>query len=153
MKKSRIKDKDIPVFIWRIDLSMLIFPAVVIILLVGAFSRLAAVILSGASALAYILTMIFYIPLYNKNMKYTADERAIVIHKGVFYKRNAVIPVSSIQYCILLQGYIQKYFGRCTVAVMLAGSLTFIRQIPLSEGKRLVTLAQKNEQVGGESDG
>ena len=109
-------------------------------------------IFSRAAAAAYILAIIFYIPLYCRNLNYTFDKKIITVKKGVLYKRTSVLPVSSVQYCVVMQGLLQKRFRRCSVFLMLAGSFIIISQLKLSDGEALVS-ALREMQSGGDENG
>lgn len=136
--RSKMRISPAAVIIWRIDLTLLMIPLGLIIVIIGAFMPVLAAVLAIAAAAAYIFGMVFYIPMYCKNLVYTFDDNFITVKKGIIYKRNALIPVSSVQYCILVQGILQKRFKRCTVALMLAGSFILISQIKINEGKLLI---------------
>ena len=153
--KSKMRISPAAMIIWRIDLTLLMVPVGLLITLIGAFLPVLAAILGIAAAAAYIFCMIFYIPLYCKNLRYTFYDNIITVKKGLIYKRTAVIPVSSVQYCILVQGVLQKRFKRCTVALMLAGSFILISQIKISEGEILVEYLrslQVNEEKKKDTD-
>ena len=136
--KPRVRISPAAVIIWRIDLTLLMIPLGIILILIGAFVPVLAAVLGIAAAAAYFFGMFFYIPMYCKNLIYTFDDKYITIKRGIIYKRHAMIPVSSVQYCILVQGVLQKRFKRCTVVLMLAGSFMLISQIKLNEGRLLV---------------
>ena len=152
--KPKIRVSRTAVIIWRIDLTILMIPVALVIVLIDAFFPVIAGVLGVAAVIVYAVTMIFYIPMYCRSLSYTFEKNnIIVVRKGVFYKRSAVVPISSIQYCVIIQGLMQKCFKRCTVALMLAGSFVFVRQISLSEGEELVAFLNEDDSGGGEEDG
>ncbi len=151
--KPKIRVSRTAVIIWRIDLTILMIPVALVIVLIDAFFPVIAGVLGVAAVIVYAVTMIFYIPMYCRSLSYTFEKNNIVVRKGVFYKRSAVVPISSIQYCVIIQGLLQKRFKRCTVALMLAGSFILVRQISLSEGDELVAFLNEEDPGGGEEDG
>ena len=151
--KPKIRVSRTAVIIWRIDLTILMIPVALVIVLIDAFFPVIAGVLGVAAVIVYAVTMIFYIPMYCRSLSYTFEKNNIVVRKGVFYKRSAVVPISSVQYCMIIQGLMQKRFKRCTVALMLAGSFILVRQISLSEGDELVAFLNEEDPGGGEEDG
>ncbi len=150
--KSKIRVSRTAVIIWRIDLTLLMLPVALLIMLIGVFFPVIAAIIGIAAAAAYILAIIFYIPLYCRNLNYTFDKKIITVKKGVLYKRTSVLPVSSVQYCVVMQGLLQKRFRRCSVFLMLAGSFIIISQLKLLDGEALVS-ALREMQSGGDENG
>ena len=80
--KSKIRVSRTAVIIWRIDLTLLMLPVALLIMLIGVFFPVIAAIIGIAAAAAYILAIIFYIPLYCRNLNYTFDKKIITVKKG-----------------------------------------------------------------------
>ena len=69
--KPKIRVSRTAVIIWRIDLTILMIPVALVIVLIDAFFPVIAGVLGVAAVIVYAVTMIFYIPMYCRSLSYT----------------------------------------------------------------------------------
>lgn len=135
MEKKKASEKSVTV--WRIRATAVL---VCIAFLVGAifvFSHLLAVVIGAAALLTYAVMVFIYYPLLYKSISYTFFGDKITIEQGVVFHRKYTVPAARIQYVILSQGPIQKFFGVCGISFMMAGSFEFLGSIPINEAKNI----------------
>ena len=100
---------------------------------------------------AYIFAIRFYFPLLYKHSGYFFENDIVSVNTGVFIYHESKIQVSKIQYCIILQGPIQRIFGLCSLRLLMAGSFESVSQITLINAYRLKNYIENRKQ--GEPNG
>ena len=98
---------------------------------------------------AYLLMITFYFPMLYKRCGYFFENDIISISSGVFIYHETKIPVSQIQYCVISQGVLQRFYGLCSVRLMMAGSFESVSQITLINAYRLKNLIEHSGERNG----
>lgn len=162
MKQSnRSEDKKITscrgTRIWQIDLTLLMIPVIMLNIMIESISYELSMITILLSAAGYLLLRFWAIPAYFRNYYCITEPGAVIINSGFFIYRRTRIRFSSIQYCMVSQGYVQKAYQSCSLILMLAGSSVRIRHISMEEAKLLKAKIERyqenNKNTGTEGKG
>lgn len=140
--RKRIQPSPYAKAVWRLYSVVLIPPCMLVLLLIGAYSPLTAVIISVVLLIAYGLLLFFEIPLYCRCCVCEFTREFIRLTTGFFLRRTIHIRYDTIQYCVLSQSVVQRLFHVCSVKLMMAGSVSVIRQVSLADGQQIRTMVE-----------
>lgn len=129
--------------IWRLYSVLLVAPAGLLVLLIGAYWPIAGIVLCAVLLIAYGILWLWGIPLYCRCYEGELTEEFVRLTTGVFLRRTVHIQYDCIQYCVLSQSVLQRFFEVCSVKLMMAGSVSVIRQVSLSDGKQIRAFVEK----------
>ena len=129
--------------IWRIDCSLLLIAAAVVILFIGIYWPIISVVAGLLLLAVYVVFVVYLIPAYFHMYLCELSQNFILLRNGFFIVRTAQIRYDAIQYCILSQSILQRIFRVCSVNLMLAGSVSIIRQVSLKDGNRIKALIER----------
>lgn len=140
--KTNIISKKAPV-IWRIRATAALIAAAFPVGALFAFHKIAALIFGAFVIITYVILILFYFPVLYKSCRYFIGESLIEIKKGVFFRKHTQIGFPKIQYCVFMQGPIQKIFGVCSVRLLTAGSFEIMRDISAINGKKIKLIVEQ----------
>lgn len=129
--------------IWRLYSVLLAAPVILLLLIIGVYWPFAAILLGLVSLFGYLLLLLYIIPAYCRSCFYEITTEFVRINGGFFILRTSQIKYHAVQYCVLSQSILQRFYGVCSVSLMLAGSHSVMRMIPLAEGKKIRMLIEK----------
>lgn len=144
---TALKEKQLPsnaVTLWRIRATLILVAASFLCGVLFVFSSVVAVIFGIAVLLLYGVNMLLYFPMFYKGYVYDFTPDFIFIRKGILFKKEIRIQTDRIQYCVLIQGPLQRLFRLTSVLILTAGSREFIRDITVKEAECLRRIAVKS---------
>lgn len=151
MKNDRIKKNLVSphyLIVWRIFLSLDMIAAVVIVAMLLSEMIIPMLIVYAVLIGAYFAGIFYYLPVCYRNCRYYLYEDHIVIKKGFFIVNECRVDFSKVHYSVLSQGIIQRYFGVCTVLLMMAGSKQRVSQISVKDARLIKRLEERSRKDG-----
>ena len=107
-----------------------------------------SLVLGFSSLILLMILNLFFLPrLYNR-LSVICQNNCITVFKGYYNQRKMRIRFSSIEYLILSEGVIEKFYGVCTVYVLMAGHTAALWEISVEnalELERMVRYYQENQ--------
>lgn len=144
---NTLKEKQLPsnaVALWRIRATLLLVAASFLCGVLFVFSTVAAVVFGIVALLLYGTSMLLYFSVFYRGYVYNFTSDFVFIKKGVLFKKEIHIQTDRIQYCVLIQGPLQRLFHLTSVLILTAGSQEFIRDITVKEAEQLRRIAAKS---------
>lgn len=151
MKKDRIKKNIVSphyLIVWRVFLSLIMIGAIVLVAMMLADYILPLVLVYVVLIGAYFAGIFYYLPVCYQNCKYYLFEDHIIIRKGFLIVKESRVDYSKVHYSVISQGIIQRRFGVCTVALMMAGSKQTVSQISVKDARLLKHLEERSAKDG-----
>lgn len=139
--KSNILSKK-SVFLWRVRATSVFIIAAFFVGASYAFSPITAVVGGIVMSVVYLTVILVYLPILYSSCQYSMTDSFVAIEKGVIFRKHMQISYSRIQYCVLVQGPLQRIFGLCTVRLLTAGSFEIMRDISLINGKKIKRMSE-----------
>ncbi len=151
MKKDRIKKNIVSPYyliVRRIVLSLIMVGAIVIVAMMLADTIVPLILTYVVLIGAYFAGIFYYLPVCYNNCKYYLFEDHIVIRKGFFIVKESRVDYSKVHYSVISQGIVQRRFGVCTVALMMAGSKQMVSNIAVKDARLLKHLEERSKKDG-----
>lgn len=151
MKKDRVKKNIVSphyLIVWRVFLSLIMIGAIVLVAMMLADYILPLVLVYVVLIGAYFAGIFYYLPVCYQNCKYYLFEDHIIIRKGFLIVKESRVDYSKVHYSVISQGIIQRRFGVCTVALMMAGSKQTVSQISVKDARLLKHLEERSAKDG-----
>lgn len=145
---NALNEKVLPqraVILWRVRATLLLIVAAFLCGVLFVFSNIMAIVFGIGAVVIYLLLMFLYFPYLYKGYMYGFLSKQIFIKKGVLFHRNIHIRMDKIQYCVLIQGPLQRLFGLASVLILMAGSQEYIRDIHVKNAEKLRKVLVQNE--------
>jgi len=99
-------------------LILLIFP-----LLMFVFGAPLELSLGGLFLLLVLyLCLVLYIPAFFGTLEYSISQEAVLLRKGVFWKRRTTVPYAKITNIDITQGPVERYYGLSKLHIQTAGA-------------------------------
>ncbi len=133
------------VVLWRVRATLLLIAAAFLCGVLFVFSSIVAIGFCICTVMFYLILMFLYFPYLYKSYRYGFSTEQIFIQKGVLFYRNVRICMDRIQYCVLVQGPLQRLFGLASVLILTAGSREYIRDIHVRDAEKLRKVLVRNE--------
>lgn len=133
------------VILWRVRVTLLLIAAAFLCGVFFVFSNIIALIFGIGTVAIYLVLMFLYFPYLYKSYVYGFSFQEIFIQKGVLFHKNIHIRMDRIQYCVLVQGPLQRLFGLASVLILTAGSQEYIRDIHVKNAEKLRKVLVQNE--------
>ena len=109
------------------------------------FMPITSIILGIIVISVYLFFILFYFPLYYKSCSYVCENGKIIIENGCIIKSRTEIKMSEVQYCIIYSDPIQRFFGLCTIRLMMAGTFGTVREISVRNANKIKKYSQRFE--------
>ena len=135
-----LKGKQLPpqaVILWRVRATLVLVAASFLCGAFFVFSSWFAVIFGVACLVLYAVFVFAYFPLFYTSYSYAFTSNLIIMQKGVIFKRRIRIPTDRVQYCVLIQGPLQKFFHLTSVIVFTAGSYEYVQDLSVKTAEEL----------------
>lgn len=130
------------VFLWRIRATAALVIAAFFVGAAYAFSEKTAIAAGIGIILIYLMVIFVYVPMLYASCRYTMTDNFVEIQKGVIFCEHTQISYSKVQYCVLVQGPLQRIFGLCTVRLLTAGSFEIMRDVSFINGKKIKRMSE-----------
>lgn len=131
--------------LWRVRATLFLIAAAFFCGVLLVFSTSVAVVFGIVALLIYLIFVLLYSPLLYKSYMYSFSEDQVLIQKGVLFCRNVRIRWDRVQYCVLVQGPLQRLFGVASVMILTSGSRELIRDIHVKNAEKLRKALIQNE--------
>lgn len=128
---------DKAVSIWRIRATAVLILFSFLVGAVFVFYEIFAVIFGIMGLCAYIFIVLFYFPMLYRICGYSAENNVVIIHKGYFFQRHIKLYFSRVQYCVISQDPIQRFYGVCSIRFLTAGSSEIINDISVYNAQKI----------------
>lgn len=151
MKNERIKNNLVSphyLIVWRIVLSLYMIAAIVFVAMLLSEVIIPMLVVYFFLIGAYFAGIFYYLPVCYRNCRYYLYEDHIVIKKGFLIIKECRVDFSKVQYSVLSQGIVQRYFGVCTVSLMMAGSKQKVGQISVKNARLIKRLEERSRKDG-----
>lgn len=157
--KSSIEGKNIVdsngIKVWKMR-AMLLF--MFFMLLTGTLlvsMPLLSLILGLSSLVMLIILNLFFLPRLYERLSVICQNNRITVYKGYYNRRKIQVRFSSIEYLILSKDFIEKFYGVCTVYVLMAGHTVVLWELSSEnalELERMVRYYQEHPDERSDTD-
>lgn len=157
--KSSIEGKNIVdsngIKVWKMR-AMLLF--MFFMLLTGTLlvsMPLLSLILGLSSLVMLIILNLFFLPRLYERLSVICQNNRITVYKGYYNRRKIQVRFSSIEYLILSKDFIEKFYGVCTVYVLMAGHTVILWELSSEnalELERMVRYYQEHPDERSDTD-
>lgn len=132
-------------FLWRVRATLFLIAAAFFCGVLLVFSTAVAVVFGVVALIVYLVCVFLYFPFLYKRYIYSFSETQVLIQKGVLFHRSVRICWNRVQYCVLVQGPLQRLFGVASVVILTSGSQELIRDIHVQNAEKLRKALVQNE--------
>lgn len=97
----------------------------------AALATAPAIAAAGAAAAVAVAAVVaWYVHKAASVIRFAVREHDVILHSGVFFKREVIQPIRRIQHVEQMQGPVARYFGLSKLRLFSAGTAHFAFEIP-----------------------
>ncbi len=138
MKAMKIEISPRAVSLWRLESTLLLAAAGLLLGGVAVFSRALSALLQGAALAAYGYLMLYHCEKRRQNLRLWVENGTLTVTCGVWIRRRSALPLEGVQILRVGRTVTQRLFGLCSVTLFLPGAKLTVAGLNIPSCRRLV---------------